>query len=77
MDSTSSSTSPVDEQMPRMVLQGNEINRIGLRIPEFTPADSELWFSIMNRSFQAAGITTDSTKFDYALIAIGYTALHP
>jgi len=54
-----------------MVPQGNEINRIGLRIPEFTPADPELWFSIMDRSFQAAGITTDSTKFGYALTAIG------
>jgi len=69
MDTTLSSSS-VNEQTPRF-LQGNEINRIGLRIPEFTPADPELWFSIMDRSFQAAGITTDSTKFGYALTAIG------
>jgi len=69
MDTTSSSSS-VDEQTPR-ILQGNEINRIGLRIPEFTTADPELWFNIMDRSFQAAGITTDSTKFGYALTAIG------
>jgi len=67
---TTLSSSSVDEQTPRF-LQGNEINRIGLRIPEFTPADPELWFSIMDRSFQAAGITTDSTKFGYALTAIG------
>jgi len=54
----------------RMILQGNEINRVGLRI-EFTPADPKLWFSIIDRSFQATGITTDSTKFGYALTAIG------
>jgi len=67
MDSTSN-TSPTNGPM---VLQGNEINRVGLRLPEFTPADPELWFSILDRSFQAAGITADSTKFGYALTAIG------
>jgi len=62
-------TTPGSEQTPTMLQ--SEINRIGLRIPEFTPTDPELWFSIMDRSFQAAGITTDSTKFGYALTAIG------
>jgi len=70
METTVPSASPRNEQVPMMLPQ-NEINRIGLRIPEFTPTDPELWFSIMDRSFQAAGITTDSTKFGYALTAIG------
>jgi len=70
METTPPSTSPGNEQRPTMLPQ-SEINRIGLRIPEFTPTDPELWFSIMDRSFQAAGITTDSTKFGYALTAIG------
>jgi len=70
MDLTSSNIFPVNEQT-RMTLQGNEINRVGLQIPEFTAADPELWFSIMDRSFQTAGITTDSTKFSYALTDIG------
>jgi len=69
MDSTSD-TPPTNEPIG-MALQGGEINRVGLRIPEFTSADPELWFSILDRSFQAAGITTDSTKFGYALTAIG------
>jgi len=69
MDSTTS-TPPINEPST-IALQGNEINRVGLRIPEFTPADPELWFSIMDRSFHAAGITTDSTKFGYAITAIG------
>jgi len=69
MDSTSN-TSPTNEPIG-MALQGNEINRVGLRLPEFTSADPELWFSILDRSFQAAGITADSTKFGYALTVIG------
>ncbi|KYM76216.1 hypothetical protein ALC53_13243 [Atta colombica] len=43
---------------------------VGMRIPEFTPANPELWFSIIDRSFQAAGIVVDATKFGYALAAI-------
>ncbi|XP_011687103.1 PREDICTED: uncharacterized protein LOC105449544 [Wasmannia auropunctata] len=50
---------------------GAEVSRVGMRMPEFTPADPELWFSIVDRSFQAAGITVDATKFGYALTAIG------
>ncbi|KYN15257.1 hypothetical protein ALC57_12524 [Trachymyrmex cornetzi] len=47
-----------------------------MRMSENTPTDSELWFHIIDRSFQAAGITVDATKFGYALTAIGprYTA---
>lgn len=40
-------------------------------MPEFTPSDLELWFSIMDRSFQTTGIVVDATKFGYALTAIG------
>lgn len=50
---------------------GPEVSRVGMRMPEFTPADPELWFGIVDRSFQAAGITVDATKFGYALTAIG------
>lgn len=39
-------------------------------MPEFTPTDPELWFNIVDRSFQAAGITVDATKFGYALTAL-------
>lgn len=59
------------EQPPGFLLPGPEVSRVGMRMPEFTPADPELWFSIVDRSFHAAGITVDATKFGYALTAIG------
>ncbi|KYN28367.1 hypothetical protein ALC57_02206 [Trachymyrmex cornetzi] len=57
-------------------MPGSEVSRVGMRMPEFTPADPELWFNIVDRSFQAAGITSEMTKFGYALTALGprYTA---
>lgn len=53
-----------------------EVSRVGVRMPEFASSNPELWFKIVDRSFQAAGITVDVTKFRYALTAIGprYTA---
>lgn len=62
---------PKSVEQPGFFLSGPEVSRVGMRMPEFTPADPELWFSIVDRSFQAAGITTDATKFGYALTAIG------
>ncbi|XP_029163289.1 uncharacterized protein LOC114934743 [Nylanderia fulva] len=64
------------KQPPGYFLTALEISRVGMRMPEFTLSDPELWFNIVDRSFQAAGITVDSTKFGYALTAIGpnYTA---
>ncbi|XP_071653063.1 uncharacterized protein [Temnothorax longispinosus] len=64
------------EQPHGLLVPGPEVSRVGMRMPEFAAADPELWFSIVDRSFQAAGITVDATKFGYALTAIGprYTA---
>ncbi|XP_029162320.1 uncharacterized protein LOC114933903 [Nylanderia fulva] len=64
------------KQPPGYFFTAPEINRVGMRMPEFTPSDPELWFNIVDRSFQAAGITVDATKFGYALTSIGpnYTA---
>ncbi|XP_011259994.2 uncharacterized protein LOC105253581 [Camponotus floridanus] len=59
------------EQAPVFYGAGAEVSRVGMRVPEFTPVDPELWFKILDRSFQAAGITTDATKFGYAIIALG------
>ncbi|KYN06788.1 hypothetical protein ALC62_02256 [Cyphomyrmex costatus] len=59
------------ELQPNLFVPGAEVSRVGMRMPEFTPADPELWFSIVDRSFLAAGITVDATKFGYALTAIG------
>ncbi|XP_039313041.1 uncharacterized protein LOC120359500 [Solenopsis invicta] len=67
---------PAIIEPPGYFMPGPEVSRVGMRMPEFSPTDPELWFSIIDRSFQAAGITVDSTKFGYALTAIGprYTA---
>ncbi|KYQ48167.1 hypothetical protein ALC60_12796 [Trachymyrmex zeteki] len=50
---------------------GPEVSNVGMRMPEFTQADPEPWFNIIDRSFQAAEITSDTTKFGYALTALG------
>jgi len=51
------------EQPPGWFGPGPEVGRVGVRMPEFTPTDPELWFNIVDRSFSAAGITVDATKF--------------
>ncbi|XP_011707926.1 PREDICTED: uncharacterized protein LOC105462772 [Wasmannia auropunctata] len=71
LDQPSTSAQQPGVQAPGCFLTGPEVSRVGMRMPEFTPADPELWFSIVDRSFQAAGITIDATKFGYALTAIG------
>ncbi|XP_018378087.1 PREDICTED: uncharacterized protein LOC108770850 [Trachymyrmex cornetzi] len=74
-DSRAAARRPIGDE-PGFVTLGAEVSRVGIRMPEFTSADPELWFKIVDRSFQAAGITVDATKFGYALTAIGprYTA---
>lgn len=57
------------------LLHGTEVSKIGMRVPEFNPNDPELWFSIIDRNFQAAGITVDATKFGYAVSALGPTCV--
>ncbi|XP_025831525.1 uncharacterized protein LOC112904785 [Agrilus planipennis] len=43
------------------------IDRVTVKVPQFIAADPELWFSILESSFVASGITQDSTKFGYAV----------
>ncbi|XP_029164467.1 uncharacterized protein LOC114945757 [Nylanderia fulva] len=64
-------TSQQGAERPCLFMAGAEVNRVGMRMPEFTSGDPELWFNIIDRSFQAAGIITDATKFGYVLTAIG------
>ena len=46
-------------------------NRVGIRVPEFTPSDPELWFCIMERYFVSAGIVSDAIKSSYVTGALG------
>ncbi|XP_025835993.1 uncharacterized protein LOC112906301 [Agrilus planipennis] len=43
------------------------IDRVSVKVPAFIPSDPELWFSVLESSFNAAGIVQDNTKFWYAL----------
>ncbi|KAJ8913993.1 hypothetical protein NQ315_012016 [Exocentrus adspersus] len=43
------------------------VDRVSLKIPPFYASDPELWFSLLEGSFDAAGITQDSTKYGYAV----------
>ncbi|XP_076660282.1 uncharacterized protein LOC143363602 [Halictus rubicundus] len=46
------------------------VNRVAVKIPEFSPADPELWFAMVERSLDASGVTTEMTKFGYVLGAL-------
>lgn len=46
------------------------VNRVAVRIPEFSPTDPELWFGMVERSLDASGVTTEMTKFGYVLGAL-------
>ncbi|KAJ8916994.1 hypothetical protein NQ315_012909 [Exocentrus adspersus] len=56
MDSASTSSSSID--------------RVSVKVPEFIPSDPELWFAMLESSFDAAGIKRNSTKLGYALGAL-------
>lgn len=49
----------------------NQIYRVGVHLPVFEPADPELWFAVADRSFDAAGIVSEQTKFSYAAAHLG------
>ena len=46
-------------------------NRVGIRVPEFTPSDPESWFCIVERYFLSAGIISDAVKSSYVTGALG------
>lgn len=57
--------------MPDPANNENQIYRVGVHLPVFEPADPELWFAIADRSFDAAGIVSEQTKFSYAVSHLG------
>lgn len=42
-----------------------EIAKVGVRLPPFDATDPQLCFAVAKHSFEAAGITTEKTKFRY------------
>ncbi|XP_054278345.1 uncharacterized protein LOC129005084 [Macrosteles quadrilineatus] len=45
--------------------EGNSLERITVKIPQFWPADPKLWFAQVETQFSLARITSDETKFFY------------
>lgn len=48
-----------------------EIERLGLHLPEFNNSDPELWFAMADNAFEAACITTETTKFNHTVSHLG------
>ncbi|GLV45501.1 hypothetical protein CBL_21494, partial [Carabus blaptoides fortunei] len=48
----------------------DHIVRVSVRIPDFCPTDPEMWFRMVERSFDASGITSETTKFGYLMSAL-------
>ncbi|XP_076762910.1 uncharacterized protein LOC143430483 [Xylocopa sonorina] len=49
---------------------GVSVDRVAVRIPDFYAADPEMWSTIAERNFEAAGITTEHTRYGYILGAL-------
>ncbi|XP_026668765.1 uncharacterized protein LOC113464226 [Ceratina calcarata] len=52
------------------VSTASSIDRVAVRIPDFCPADPEMWFCMIERSFEASGVSVEKTKFGYILGAL-------
>jgi len=60
-----------DDKLPGCNSRESQVDRVGMRIPEFSPEDSEVLFLIMESNFKTAGIVVDSTKYAYVVGALG------
>lgn len=45
----------------------SDVNRVSVRVPPFYPEKPTLWFAQLESQFFLANITTDTTKFHYAI----------
>lgn len=45
----------------------SDVHRVGVRIPPFYPEKPALWFAQLESQFFLANITTDATKYHYAI----------
>lgn len=54
-----------DSEVRLLKVASAEVNKVGVRIPPFSPDDPELWFSQIEYQFTLSGISSDTTKFYY------------
>ncbi|XP_018329760.1 uncharacterized protein LOC108740066 [Agrilus planipennis] len=52
---------------PQITQPASSIDRLAVKLPPFVPSDPELWFCMVERSFEASGVTSESTRFGYVL----------
>ena len=43
---------------------------VSVRLPAFIPSSPALWFALIERYFQTAGITSEAAKFSHAVLAL-------
>lgn len=46
------------------------VDHVSVKVPPFIPSDPELWFTLLESSFDAAGITRDGTRYGYAVSSL-------
>ncbi|XP_018327741.1 uncharacterized protein LOC108738706 [Agrilus planipennis] len=52
---------------PQNAQPTSSVDRLVVKLPPFVPPDPELWFCMVERSFEASGVTSESTRFGYVL----------
>lgn len=67
------SSSKDDDVFHPAAENSGDVFRVGVRIPPFYPDDPELWFAQLEAQFILSNITSDSTKFYYALSHLEHT----
>lgn len=50
--------------------KNSSVDRVAVKVPPFMPNDPKLWFMLLENSFDAAGVTQDTTKFNHAVAAL-------
>lgn len=67
---TSNDPSSLQQQQQPQPTQPQQINRVAMKPPPFWKSEPKLWFIQLEAQFDIAGITSDSTKYNYVISAI-------
>lgn len=60
-------TEPGEKQSSVPAVGPFDVHRVGVRVPPFYPEKPALWFAQLESQFALANITTDTTRFHYAM----------
>jgi len=62
---------PDDDQSRGCNSLESYVDRMGMRLPDFSPADPAVWFLMIESNFKAARIVADSTKYAHVMSTLG------